>query len=645
MTPDEQSRIEELKKSLYSRSAPDIRTKRRLRFTRQEMDMNTDWEHKEERPREEVKLNTQYKDNSMSFFTKLFIGSIIFFLMALGIGSYLLLNGSNIVSANNIDITVNGPVSVSGGEPVSFDIQVSNKNNIKLETVDLSVDFPSGTTDSEDTTKELKIFRELISDIEPGGIGQRTVKVVVYGEENSKKEIKVRVEYRIKGSNAIFQKEKIFDLLISSSPLTLLTNSFKEVNSGQEFELTVNIASNSKEIIKNLLLKAVYPFGFTFISSDTKPFSDNTVWKIGDIPPGGKKTIKIKGKLDGQDDETRIFRFITGAQSVRNEKVIGTEYVSSTQEIAIKKPFVSIGLSIEGNSDNQEYIGKFNNPIKVEVLYFNNLQTSVIDGEIHVKLSGTALDKLSVSPDQGVYNSLTNEIVWNQITNKELANISTGEGGRVSFNIIPRDLSTVEKSITNPDISINVNVQGKRNSETDVPESITSSANRHIKISSNLSLSGQVIRSTGPFENTGFIPPKSEQPTTYTIVWTVDNTSSTVTDAEVHSSLPPYVKWTGKISPSGENISYNSVDGQIVWRIGNVDTYTFNSSHRRQVAFQVSLTPSITQVGQIPVLVNQSSLTAQDDFTLQTLNSFLGQLNTRFSTDQMFRDGDEKVIQ
>ncbi|MEK7213674.1 MAG: hypothetical protein AAB637_00955 [Patescibacteria group bacterium] len=645
MTPDEQSRIEELKKSLYSRSAPDIRTKRRLRFTRQEMDMNTDWEHKEEWPREDVKLNTQYKDNSMSFFTKLFIGSIIFFLIALGIGLYLVFNGSNIVSANNIDITIGGPVSVAGGEPVSFDIQVSNKNNIKLETVDLSVDFPSGTTDSEDTTKELKTFRELLNDIEPGGIGQKTIKAVVYGEENSKKEIKVTVEYRVKGSNAIFQKEKTFDLLISSSPLTLLTNSFKEVNSSQEFELSVNMTSNSKEVIKNILLKAVYPFGFTFISSDTKPFSDNTVWKIGDIPPGGKKTIKIKGKLDGQDDETRIFRFITGAQSVRNEKVIGTEYVSSTQEVAIKKPFVSVGLSIEGNSDSQEYIGKFNNPIKVEVLYFNNLQTSVIDGKIHVKLTGTALDKLSVSPDQGVYNSITNEIVWNQITNKELADISAGEGGRVSFNIIPRDLSNSQKTIINPNISIDVNMKGKRNSETNVPENIASSANRRIKISSNLSLSGQVIRSTGPFENTGFIPPKAEQPTTYTIVWTVDNTSSTVTDAEVHSSLPPYVKWIGKINPSGEDISYNSVDGQIVWRIGNVDTYAFNSSHRRQVAFQVSLTPSITQVGQIPVLVNQASITAQDDFTLQTLNNSLGQLNTRFSTDQMFKDGDEKVIQ
>lgn len=644
MTPEEKSRIEELKKSLYSRTAPDIRTKRRLRFEPQEIEVKTDWEHHEKLP-EDVDLNNRYEDHSMSFFTKLLIGSIIFFILALGLGALLVFNGSNIVSANNIDITINGPVSVAGGEPVSFDVQVSNKNNIKLETVDLSVDFPAGTTDSLDTTKELKTFRELIPDIDPGGIGQKTIKVVVYGEENSKKLIKVSVEYRVKGSNAIFQKEKTFDLLISSSPLTLSISSFKEVNSDQEFEMALTMTSNSKEVIKNLLLKTIYPFGFTFISSDIKPLSDNATWKIGDIPPGGKKIIKIKGKLEGQDDETRVFRFSTGAQSIRNEKVIGTEYISSTQEIIIKKPFISVGVSLEGDTDNQEYIATFNHPIKVEISYFNNLPTSVIDGEIHVKLSGTALDKVSVSPDQGVFDSVNNEIVWNQITTKELANIAAGDNGRVSFSFTPRDLGTSLKPITNPDVSLIVGVKGKRNSETDVPENITSSANRHIKIASDIALGGQVVRGTGPFENTGPIPPKAEQQTTYTVVWTVNNTSSTVSNALVHASLPPYVKWVGKISPTTEDITYNNVDGVITWKIGNLDTYTLNNSRRKEVAFQISLKPSITQVGQIPVLVNQASLTAQDDFTGQTLNSNLGQLTTRFSTDQVFKDGDEKVVQ
>lgn len=644
MNPDDKSVIENLKKSLYSPNAPDIRTKRRLRFTKQDISVKTDWEHPKEEE-EKIELNQTYKSHSMSFFTKILILSIVFFFVAIGIGAYLLLNGSNIISANNIDIAITSPVSVVGGEPIAFDVQVFNKNNIKLETVDLSVDFPTGTVDSIDTTKELKNFRELIPDIEVGGVSQKTIKAVIYGEENSKKEIKITVEYRVKGSNAIFHKEKTFNILISSSPLTLSISSFKEVNSGQEFEFAVTITSNSKQVIKNLLLKAIYPFGYSYISSDVKPFSDNSTWNVGDMPPGSVKVLKIKGKLDGQDEESRVFRFVTGVQSVRNNKAIGTEYIASTQEISIKKPFIGVGLSVNGDSESLEYVGTFNNQLKVEVSYFNNLPTQIIDGEIRVKLLGSAFDKFSITPEQGLYNSSTNEIVWNSITSPYLKSIDAGGNGRVSFSVTPKDLSSAQQPIINPDILLNVSVNAKRNSENNVPESIASSAQRHIKISSDASLGGQIVRAVGPFVNSGPIPPKVETQTTYTVVWTVDNTSSSVSGAQVRSSLPSYVKWLGKTEPSNEDIKYNSVSGEIVWNVGDVDTYTLSNSSRRQVSFQIGLIPGINQIRQSPVLVNQAILKAQDNFTNETLNSTVNALNTRFSTDSTFKDGDETVAQ
>src|SRR3989344_727307 len=641
MSQEDKSRIDELNKSLYSRNAPNVRSKRKLRWKEQDTDVQTDWKHPEE-TLEDVELNKHYKDNSMSFFTKILIGSIIFFVIALGIGAYLVLNGSNIVSANNVDITINGPVSVAGGEPISLDIEVINQNNITLNTVDLSVDFPIGTTDVENNA-ELKNFHEVIGDISPGGVSKKTLEAVIYGEENLKKEIKVSIEYRVKGSNAIFLKEKTFEVLISSSPITLSVSSFREINSGQEFELALSLNSNSKEVIRNILLKAIYPFGWSYISSDIKPVSDTTTWRIGDMPPGGKKTIKIKGKLEGQDDEVRVFRFLVGAWNPNNEKTIGTEYVSAIQEVSIKKPFMTVAVSLDGNSGATDYVGSFDNPIKVEISYFNNLQTSVLDGEIHVKLSGSAFDKAGVSPDQGLYKSSDNEIVWNSITSGDLRDIGAGEGGRVSFSINPRDQRTALKVITNTDLRVDVSVNGKRNSESNVPESIALSTSRRVKVSSEISLGGQVLRSVGPFPNTGPIPPRAESETTYTITWTVDNTSSSVSGATVESSLPPYVKWLGKTDPSGEDITYNNVDGQIRWNIGNVGTYTAGSSKRKQVSFQVGLTPSITQKDQIPVLVNQSVLTAQDDFTREIIKSNLGTLNTRFSADPAFHDGDEKV--
>ena len=100
---DEKNRIEELKKSLYSRNAPDVRTRRKLRFTPTESNVKTDWGGSEE-SRPTPILNQHYEDHSMSFFTKLLIGSLIFCVVAVGIGAYLFFNGANLISGDNINI-------------------------------------------------------------------------------------------------------------------------------------------------------------------------------------------------------------------------------------------------------------------------------------------------------------------------------------------------------------------------------------------------------------------------------------------------------------------------------------------------------------------------------------------------------------
>ncbi|MDP3962520.1 MAG: hypothetical protein Q8Q03_01485, partial [bacterium] len=284
-----------------------------------------------------------------------------------------------------------------------------------------------------------------------------------------------------------------------------------------------------------------------------------------------------------------------------------------------------------------------NAPVKATVSWFNNLSTAVIDGEIHVKLSGSAFDKISVAPGEGYYRSADNEIVWNKITTGNLANIGPGEGGSVSFSFTPRDFSTPSRPVANPNLSLDVNVQAKRLSENNVPENLVSSAKRLMKISSRLSLASRLVRSQGAFANTGPIPPSAEKQTTYTVIWTVDNTANTVTGAQVRALMPAYVKWTGKTSPAGEDITYNSNTGEVIWNIGNVDAHTLNSSRTRQVAFQIAIEPSVAQVGQTPVILQDTVLRGRDDYTGENLTSTAPSLTTRFSSDPAYKEGNDRV--
>jgi hypothetical protein len=640
---DEKNRIEELKKSLYSRSSPDVRTRRKLRFTPTENTVSTDWGSKPQTV-DPTTLNKQYEDHSMSFFTKFLIASLIFCMLAVGVGAYLFFNGSNLISADNISIDISGPVSIPGGAPVSFDIQVTNKNNVDLQSADLAVDFPAGTTNPADSTQELKTFRELLGDIPAGGSAKKTVGAIMFGEENLQKQIAATVTYKVKGSTTLFSKKTSYDVLINSSPILLTASSFKEITSGQEFEMKVSLKSNSADILKNVILKGSYPFGFTFISANIKPLSDNMTWKIGDIPPGAERVVKIKGKIQGEDSETRVFRFAAGAQSSTDPKAIGTQYMSVDQAMTIQKPFISLGIGIDGDASPNDFIGQFGQNERVTISWFNNLSTSVSNMVITANLEGSAYDKTAVQPDQGYFDSANNQIIWNQKTTPQFASIGAGESGTVSFSLVPKDKSTAANPVVNPTVVVTAGVSGNRTQESNVPQSLASAVSRTTRVSSNVSLTGRIVRTTGPFINTGQVPPKVEQPTSYTIVWTVDNTTSAVGNARVSATLPPYVTWLKAVSPSTESVTYDEDTGIVTWDIGNISTYTLNSSRRREVNFQISFRPSINQLDQSPTLVNQATLTAVDNFTGAQLQSQQDYLTTRFSTDPAYKEGQATVV-
>lgn len=636
------NKIDELRDSLYSRNNPPKRTRVFTPKTDAYSDSDTknDWQ---DSPKEDVYKEPIYNKLPMPFFSKLLIGSFIFFVVALLIGFFIVFRGNSVISNSKVDILITGPVSVSGGQEFAFDVKVYNKNNVALEFVDLSVEFPSGSVDPLDTSKEYKRFRELLPDISPGGFSSKTISTVLYGEEQSKKEIAIKAEYRLKGSSAIYAKEKIYEVAINAAPVMISIEGVKETTSRQPLDLTVTISSNSTENLKNILLKAVYPFGFKFIEANPKPLSDNITWFIGDLKPQDKKVIKLKGYIEGEDGDERVFRFVVGNRSAKSDRQIGTEFVSNSYDLIVKKPFLGTSISLEGNNNQSNFPAKFEDPINAEILWVNNTPDELINANIVLKFSGSAFDKFGVIPEDGVFKSSQNEITWNQLTNRELAKIAPGDSGRVSFRFTPKDGVSGNGSITlNPEVNMSVSVSAYRGGNNNVSDSIKDTSYRKVVIVSTPTISGQVLRSVGPFENMGPIPPKAENKTTYTIVLTVYNTSNELINGEIRTSLPPYIKWLDRISPSGEDVVYNKNDGSIVWNVGRVKAYG-TTDNKREVAFHVELEPSVNQIGQSLILLGDSYLKAEDSFTKTTLEDQYGPITTRFSNDPTFKEGYDVV--
>jgi hypothetical protein len=135
------------------------------------------------------------------------------------------------------------------------------------------------------------------------------------------------------------------------------------------------------------------------------------------------------------------------------------------------------------------------------------------------------------------------------------------------------------------------------------------------KIISQLSLQAQGYYYDDLISNSGPVPPRVGQTTTYTIKWRLVNTANDLSGVKVEAFLPPHVHWMNKISPSGANLKYNSQTGQLVWQVGDLSAATGVLLPVKKVAFQIAITPSLAHLGNYVELVGQSKITAQDNFT------------------------------
>ncbi len=660
---DKKSALERLKKGLYSREEKFGEARRHEIRRVQHQEVPVSWEGKretEEAAEADPVTQGATHVSSLEGFTGgpvpqarpaghrkayklLFMAASFFFVIALLVGAYTIFGGKNFVSVQNLEILVDGPVSVGGGEKLSLNVAVTNKNTAEIELVDLIASYPAGTKDPSDPTKDLSRVRLSLGNIAPGATVQKTFESIMFGEEAEAREVTFTVEYRTANSNAIFYKEKAYKLALDSSPVIVSVDALERVLSDQAAPITITVSSNTTSVVKDLLLVLEYPSGFTQTSASPAASYSNNIWRLGDLAPGSKKTVVINGSIRGQDGEARTVHAHVGIQSVSNEREIATNIISKDHTFEIERPFLGIELAFDGKRDGDVSVEP-GRSVRGEVIWTNNSSTRITGARIEAKLSGNALDRSSISAMNGYYDSRTDTIVWEAGRTSGLDAIAPGETGRVTFNFSTAR-AVPGKAVLNPIVTATVTATGARTDESGAAQSVSTGVTRSAKVVSGLSLSSRILRSQGPFQNGGPIPPKVDQETDYTVVWTVTNTSNSINNAQVTATLPPYVSWGGEVSPEGSNITYNPTGGQITWNAGTIPQNADVGTGAKQVYFKVIFRPSLTQVGSTPEVVSPSQVTGTDSFAGTTLRNSAPGLSTRTTTDLYWQEGQGAVVE
>src|SRR3989344_5563730 len=545
-----------------------------------------------------------------AFMKKVFVFAVLFFIATIIVAGFVFLGGANFISSKNVEVTVLGPSIVSAGEVLELGISIANKNNADLELANLSIQYPSGSRNPSNTVEALTFSKEELGVIDAGAEASRNVRAVLLGSIGETKEFKFSVEYRVKGSNATFYKDKLFEVVIGNAPVTVSAESPEFVTSGEEFEIDISVTLNSPDILRDVVLKAEYTYGYFVSSAQPVAVLDNNIWMLGDLSPGDKKTVKIRGKLNGQNEEERTFRFYVGVSDGGTSRNLKIALASILNTVAINRPAIGLGISFNGE-DVSSYVAPAARSISTSIRFQNNLPDKLLNPRLEARIFGVALDKSTISASNGgFYDSLNSKIVWQLTNSLGVQELIPGDTSQVnlSFSSLPGEVLTG----SDPGIMISFIFSG---TPVGVQNQISVSESRTIKIASQINLTSKVLRSIGPFTNRGPIPPKADKETTYTIVVSAGNTQGDIVPATVTARLGPGVKWIGASSAASEDISYNAVSNTVTWDLGTLSSGSGFSSTGREVAFQVALIPSTSQIGTVSILVSNIIFTGQDATT------------------------------
>ncbi len=632
--------LEVLKKKLYDRDWKGGAERGRSELRSLDIKEKREWEASTPNTLHTMSSSVE---KPMSLISKLLFGSLLFFSLCVAIAGAVLYFKLG-VSDTNVDMVIQGPTSVAGGELSTFTVTITNKDSKPLLNSTLIIEYPNGTRDAADPAKTLTRERIPLGEIKSGEVVNRTIKAILYGSADSKPEIAAGLEYNLPESMSLFSRSESYSVTLSAAPVDVYVEMPKEINADQEITATVRIVSNAKTTLKNVAVRVDFPYGFVVKSTDPDPSQGASFWRLGDLSSGAERTVTIVGTPQSDSNESEGISATVGTEDSEDAGSLSIVYNTAFGAVSVAEPYLTLSSTLNGNTA-KSVIAPADKEVRGVISWKNSTDSTISSGVLVLELSGN-VDPSSVTVgNDGYYNSRDNTITWDKRVVERLGSIEAGGNGNVQFTFKPKAL-TRSSAALNPSAELSISFAGTRTAEGFSQQNISSVIARSVKFATQVSFSADGYYSIGPIKNSGPIPPKLGSETTYTITWALVNPSNNVTSATVEAVLPVYVVWKGVTSPVNESVIYNESTHTVTWDLQYLKSGVgVGGTAPRTASFQVGINPSLSQVGETPTLVLQSLFKGTDTFTEKTVTTEKPAITTRIVKDPVFRSGSDQVIQ
>lgn len=550
----------------------------------------------------------------------LIIACIIFLSIVIlsGIGFYFWLTS---FKKSRVDFNISGPTQAASGEPVTYQVSYWNNTNQILQNAVLVIRYPQDSL----ITNGKVIQNVDLGNIGVGGGGKQEISLAFIGSDKSIQKLQALLSYKPQNTTSTFENETFKEVAIDGSALIIDFKASETVLPNTRNSYLIHYKNNTDKVFDNVSIEANYPQNFSFVSSDVTPAKNNNIWNLGDLNPNEEGEITVFGVL--KNTENANFEFDIGVRL--NDKFFKVKHISSMVNLT------ALPIEVNISVNNQPSINV--NPgdsLRFKISYKNNASIALSNIVLKAELNGLMYD-LPTLKTNGFYNGGDNTITWNAGNVAEFRDLKPASGGELEFQINVKPLYIMR---TFRDKNFLLSVLATMETLTVPPslavKSLSVSNDLALKVNTKAELKTKGYYYDKNIKNSGLLPPKANQTTTYTIHWLINNYSNDLDNVIVKTILPEGVSWLNKKAGSDvATLEYNDRTNELIWNIGKISAGVGVLLDSYEAIFQVALTPSIKNVNTIMTVIGDSNLTALDTFTGINITAVASMLRTDMPDD------------
>lgn len=572
--------------------------------------------------------------------------------VSLSIISFVIFQREPAFSGNNVDLNIQARETAQSGEKFTYTVVFQNREKVPFRNAELLIRYPKGFIFESATPAPIDDFNTKWSfgSIAEGETQEIEIHGQLIGAEDDEKTITATMNYLPANFSSEFTEVASKKTVIAGSIVHVNVTGPEQILVGERAEYVIALSNKTEESFDDAKLVIYLPDEFTLDTITPDIDRDNLEQNIS---------------IGGQEEAEYVLSgfFTTDAQgeltlAAEIQTIDGsTTYTQSRAEAVSRVIKGDLALNLIENGTYRDNYLDFAQPIQYSLTYENVSSHVLSDVSISLILetrnSNTVQDSepiVDVNDISSVYDYTKDEVArdgvintqkltWTSKTIDDLEELQPGDKGTIELQVPMLASSTIQdiygfahgfalRSI----IEATIAKIGDIDSSVVVQSSPILS---RINSDTALSVAGRYYDAEGIALGSGPLPAQVGQQTTFVIDWVIDNSVHELKDITLSATLPEDASWIGKDDVQAGELSYDKDTNSITWRVNKMPV----AIDELRARFKIGFLPRAEHAGTIVLLVNRTSMSAEDtvsggEIILSAPAVTTGSLDDEFAADK-----------